>query len=207
MCSLVLGYIGSVIHLPSRLTQPGSEYLPKGPLAFCMPWVAGGDQARGARWDWAHCHNIEVGTTISKDHLGYIGYMEIGSIGSIQLFGLNQLAESTLCLECSYERSSPDSPDASFQVYGALDPGVGILRPELRSTTGKFRIQPPIPGRRRHDPWHRGHRGGSSWERKPRKGWPSADEALPGRDGGDVPGAADAFPARDPRSHPALGMH
>ena len=133
--------------------------------------------------------------------------MEMGSIGSIQLFGLNQLAESTLCFECSYERSSPDSPDASFQVYGAFDPGVGILRPELRITTGKFRIQPPIPGRRRHDPWHRGHRGGSSWERKPRKGWPSADEALPGRDGGDVPGAADAFPARDPRSHPALGMH
>mmetsp|Transcript_64968 Transcript_64968/g.193675 ORF Transcript_64968/g.193675 Transcript_64968/m.193675 type:complete len:284 (-) Transcript_64968:82-933(-) len=30
-------------------TRSGEEYLPKGPLAFCMPWVPGGDCAPGLR--------------------------------------------------------------------------------------------------------------------------------------------------------------
>lgn len=30
-------------------TRSGEEYLPEGPLAFCMPWVPGGDRAPGLR--------------------------------------------------------------------------------------------------------------------------------------------------------------
>ena len=210
MCSLVLGYIGSLIHLRGWLSQV---------LSICQrvlwPFACPG---------WLEAIKHEVPNSGTR---GASGHTVVTTLSLerpspktiilgwrlddwIQLHGLNQLAEATLFLECSYERSerslSPDSPDASFQVHGAFDHGVGILRPELRSTAGKFRIQPSVPGRRRNDPWHCGH-GRSRWERKPRKGWPGADEALPGGHGGDVPGAADAFPARDPRGHPALGMH